>query len=95
MLCLLKDVANIDVYEQTPQPKDKNESADLGRIRYYRNECAHMNKCEISTEKFNSIWTDLTEVSICFNVHSMLKFDQKQYKQNSAIKEERQKDLKD
>lgn len=48
-------------------------AADLGRMHYYRNECAHMNTCEISTEEFNSIWTDLTQVStcICLNGNSL------------------------
>ncbi|XP_071135364.1 uncharacterized protein [Mytilus edulis] len=61
MLCLLRNLTNIDVYDQSPQPHNASEAADLGRMHYYRNECAHMNICEISTEEFNSIWTDLTQ----------------------------------
>lgn len=67
MLCLLRNFTNVNVYDQSPQPHDTSLAADLGRLHYYRNECAHLNLGEISTEHFNLIWSDLTDVRICFN----------------------------
>ncbi|CAC5370652.1 unnamed protein product [Mytilus coruscus] len=61
MLCLLRNFTDIDVHDKIPQPHDTRVAADLGRLHYYRNKCAHMNKGEISAEDFNLIWTDVTE----------------------------------
>lgn len=64
MLCLLRNFTDIEVHDQTPQPYDTSIAADLGRIKYYRNKCSHTNDSKLSSEHFNLIWNDITEVSI-------------------------------
>lgn len=64
MLCLLRNLTEIDVYDQTPQTNDTSVAADLGRIKYYRNWISHINESKVSSESFILIWTDITQVRI-------------------------------
>ena len=45
-----------------PLPRHLNETDDIERIRYYRNELAHNSYFEICDEDFSTYWTDLSQV---------------------------------
>ena len=52
-------------------PCCSNEADNIERIRYLRNNLAHNSKLEISEADFSTYWTDLSEVKIIYNYHTI------------------------
>ncbi|VDI37978.1 Hypothetical predicted protein [Mytilus galloprovincialis] len=64
MTALLKHLANVSPYDKFPLLTDTSTSADLTRIRYYRNFISHVSMKEEDTINFTEAWDDISCVCI-------------------------------
>ena len=71
MICLLRNLIPIDIMDRLPSATDISLSADLSRIRYYRNIIAHRDRALVDDTDFESYWNDITTV-IHNNITSVL-----------------------
>lgn len=64
MICLLRNLAKINIKDNLPVPTDKSEEAALSRIKYYRNEITH-NECgTLPEQQFHQLWKEVSQVSL-------------------------------
>lgn len=60
MTCLLRNITTIvppcNGFDKLPLATEVSDGADLARIKYYRNNMAHVMKDELSNEDFNRMW---------------------------------------
>ncbi|CAC5379507.1 unnamed protein product [Mytilus coruscus] len=63
MITLLTNLTKLNSYEKFPIATDTTPSADLARIKYYRNNIAH-NNGKIDSSYFSTAWEDIMEVCI-------------------------------
>ncbi|CAG2237663.1 unnamed protein product [Mytilus edulis] len=61
MICLLRNLASIQIDDKLPHSSDTSEAADLSRLKYYRNEVAHHDGCKLTDKKFEIYWSDICE----------------------------------
>lgn len=64
MITLLINLADFNCYDTLPLVSDITLSADLGRIKLYRNLISHSNNGTIDNASFNTAWEDIVEVCI-------------------------------
>lgn len=64
MTTLLTKFANLSHYDKFPLLTDLSISADLERIRYYRNYLSHESLKEGETINFTEAWDDISGVCI-------------------------------
>ena len=63
MVCLLRNLTNsFNIQDSLPEANDTSESADLSRVKYYRNTLAHYSNAELSENDFNVYWDDISKV---------------------------------
>ena len=63
MICLLRNLIPIDIIDnRLPVAADESLSADLSRIKYYRNLIVHCNDAFVDDTDFESYWKDVTPV---------------------------------
>ncbi|CAG2201282.1 unnamed protein product [Mytilus edulis] len=64
MTALIRNLANLPPptggYDNLPLSTDTNTTADLARIKYYRNELAHINDAKVTTSFFTAAWEDIS-----------------------------------
>lgn len=63
MICLLRNLASIEVGDKLPLSSVINEAADLSRIKYYRNKFAHHDGCMVTNTDFEIYWSDIWQVT--------------------------------
>ncbi|XP_071148684.1 ankyrin-1-like [Mytilus edulis] len=61
MICLLRNLASIQVGETLPHPSVISKAADLSRLKYYRNKFAHHDGCTLTDENFEIYWNDICQ----------------------------------
>lgn len=70
MITLLRNLAKLAPptggYDHLPLSTDITPTADLARIKYYRNELAHNKTAKIKLAFFTTAWEDISEVRISF-----------------------------
>lgn len=69
IVCLLRNMrpretAPVTGWDNLPIPGDTSTSADLARIKWYRNKLAHTEDGKLSPSGFSQYWGDLEVVSI-------------------------------
>ena len=58
---ICKEDAPVKGWDAMPDPADVSFSADLVRLRYYRNDLyAHRSSCRVDNEEFNRCWEDIS-----------------------------------
>lgn len=62
MITLLTNLTNLIHYDQLPVGTDKTQSADFGRIKFYRNHIAHNKDGMMESLFFNNTWDDISGV---------------------------------
>ena len=63
MICLLRNLIPIDIMDnKLPLETDTSWTADLSRIKYYRNIIVHCNNALVDDTDFESYWNDVTPV---------------------------------
>lgn len=66
MVTLLRNLTKLPPptsgYDDLPLSTDTIPTADLARIKYYRNELAHINDAKIKSAFFTTAWEDITGV---------------------------------
>lgn len=62
MITLLTNLTPLIHYDMLPLITDITPSADLGRIKYYRNHIAHNKEGKIDNSFFSTAWNDISEV---------------------------------
>jgi hypothetical protein len=63
MICLLRNLISIHIIDnRLPVAADESLSADLSRIKYYRNLIVHCDKALVDDTHFESYWNDVTPV---------------------------------
>lgn len=70
MICLLRNLAEVDISDILPNAKDTSEAASLSRLKYYRNQVVHSQTFSLSDKEFKQYWDDITNVS--FKTHYWL-----------------------
>lgn len=63
MICLMKHLADIEVRDSLPVPKDKSDGADLSRLKFYRNQILCSENVSLSSETFNTLWREISKVN--------------------------------
>ncbi|XP_063411129.1 uncharacterized protein LOC134694064 [Mytilus trossulus] len=66
MICLLRNLASIDVGDKLPHPSVISEAAELSRLKYYRNKFAHHDGCILTFKDFELNWNE-----ICQAIHGL------------------------
>lgn len=66
MICLIRNLTNIQVTDQLPGPDDDSEGAALSRLEYYRKQIAYSQECDLSVTEFGKYWADITKVRSLF-----------------------------
>lgn len=68
MITLLRNLTNIGPphsgFDCLPTANETTPSADIARIKYYRNYLAHLDDGKIESANFNSVWYDISWVGI-------------------------------
>ncbi|CAG2241739.1 unnamed protein product [Mytilus edulis] len=64
MICLLRNLAEVDISDILPNAKDTSEAASLSRLKYYRNQVVHSQTFSLSDKEFKQYWDDITN-AIC------------------------------
>lgn len=62
MVCLLRNIAKVQIQDALPNPSDTSECADLSRIKYYRNYITHSNDGKLDDCVYSEIWKNVCEV---------------------------------
>lgn len=66
MVTLLRNLTKLTPpmggFDCLPSVTETSTSADLARIKHYRNYLAHLDQCKIDTTSFGTMWTDITGV---------------------------------
>ena len=63
MICLLRNLIPIYIMDNgLPSATDTSLTADLSRIKYYRNFIVHCNDALVDDTDFESYWNDVTPV---------------------------------
>ncbi|VDI39180.1 Hypothetical predicted protein [Mytilus galloprovincialis] len=61
MVCLLRNIAKIQIQDVLPKPSDTSECADLSRIKYYRNYVTHSSDGKLDDCVYSEIWKNVCE----------------------------------
>ncbi|VDI62991.1 Hypothetical predicted protein [Mytilus galloprovincialis] len=64
MICLIKNLTNIEVGDELPFSGNETDGADLTRIKYYRNKIMHSNDGIVSESTFKSWWDEISRVRL-------------------------------
>ncbi|CAG2243413.1 unnamed protein product [Mytilus edulis] len=64
MICLIKNLTNIEVGDELPFSRNETDGADLTRIKYYRNKIMHSNDGIVSESTFKSWWDEISRAII-------------------------------
>ncbi|CAC5366874.1 unnamed protein product [Mytilus coruscus] len=72
MITLLTNLTTLEHYQGLPLVTDTSTSADLGRIRYYRNHISHIEDAKIDNSFFSTAWEDIIQAVGRLGGQSML-----------------------
>ncbi|XP_063404394.1 uncharacterized protein LOC134687865 [Mytilus trossulus] len=61
LITLLANLTKLDLYNELPLVTDITPSADVGRIKYYRNLISHNKDGKIDSSFFGSAWDDIAQ----------------------------------
>lgn len=64
MITLLTNLTTLNHYDKLPVETDTTPSADLSRIKYYRNHISHNTEGKIDDSFFSTAWISIVEVCI-------------------------------
>ncbi|XP_076085706.1 uncharacterized protein LOC143056511 [Mytilus galloprovincialis] len=61
MICLLRNLAKINIKDNLPVSTDTSEGAALSRIKFYRNEIAHNESGTLTEKQFHQLWEEVSQ----------------------------------
>ncbi|XP_071145822.1 uncharacterized protein [Mytilus edulis] len=64
MICLLRNLAKINIQDNLPVSTDTTEEAALSRIKFYRNEIAHNDSGTLREKQFHQYWEEISKAII-------------------------------
>lgn len=70
MICLLRNLAAIDVYDRQPRVDyniDFSVGTAISTIKFYRNKLAHIDNCSVSDLTFNEMFDDVAKAIVKLN----------------------------
>lgn len=62
MVCIIRNLTQITILDQLPQPSDMSEGAAVSRIKYYRNTIVHSVSGAMSDTDFNTTFAEISKV---------------------------------
>lgn len=64
MICLIKNLTEIEIGSTLPESSQIGLGDDLTRIYLYRNIIAHVGNAQINDTDFSKYWDDISQVTI-------------------------------
>ncbi|XP_071145816.1 uncharacterized protein [Mytilus edulis] len=72
MICLLRNLAKMNIRDNLPVSTDTTEGAAMSRIKFYRNEIAHNDSGTLTEKQFHQFWEEASQAITLFGGHNYM-----------------------